>query len=369
MHLERLSGQNAHLFDRAFSLYESAFPREERRDLQEQQRAIRDEDYHVDFIMDGETFLGVMLYWETADFIYLEHFTTLPEVRNRGVGSAALQLLKEKGKIVLLEIEPPVDELTRRRYAFYCRNGFQMTPHHHIQAKYHLGDEDLELKILSFPDVLTKEQYRLFQQYMTQRVGILPRFSRAVTVRPLRDGDDFLQAAKMIYLSDKYIYPFWFDSMEEGQRVLSRMMELPTLYNKQNITVAVTPGGDIVGAVVSKQSPVNEEKEHLVEAFRLAGVVCDDRTDRIFTDYYAKMDGQDGLYISNIAVDPAYRKQGIAAALLRAVTEGRDYCYLECVQANIGAWRLYQRMGFSITAEYPGVFDVPCYKMVYYGKG
>ena len=44
MRLERYTGQNADLFDRAFALYESAFPTEERRDLPEQYRAMQDSD-------------------------------------------------------------------------------------------------------------------------------------------------------------------------------------------------------------------------------------------------------------------------------------------------------------------------------------
>ena len=368
MRLERYTGQNADLFDRAFALYESAFPTEERRDLPEQYRAMQDSDYHMDFIMEGDEFLGVMLYWETDDFIFLEHFTTLPQVRNHGIGAAALGLLKQKGKTILLEIEPPVDEMSCRRYSFYQRNGFQMTPHHHIQAKYHLGDKDVELKVLSCPGILTKQEYLRFYQYMTQRIGILPRFSDAVTVRSLQEGDDLQQVAKLIYLSDKFIYPYWFDSLDDACKVISRMIDLPTLYNRDNITVAVL-NGYIVGAIVSQQSPVDEHIEPIMEAFRLAGVQSDHRTERIFNDYYKKMDGQSGLYLANLAVDPAARKQGVGAAMLRYVLEGQEHCYLECIQANIGAWRLYQRMGFEIIAEYPGVFDVPCYQMVYYRKG
>ena len=119
MKLERLCNENKHLFDRAFALYESAFPRDERRDMPEQERAMKNENYHFDLIMNDQELLGVMLYWETNDFIFLEHFTTMPEVRGRGYGAAALEILKSKGKLVLLEIEPPVDEMTCRRYEFY----------------------------------------------------------------------------------------------------------------------------------------------------------------------------------------------------------------------------------------------------------
>lgn len=370
MHLERLSDKNCYLFDGAIRLYESAFPIEERRDMDELNRMLKKEDYHVDFIMDGDKFQGVMLYWETEKFIYLEHFTTLPEVRNHGVGARALDLLKAKGKTILLEIEPPIDQITTRRYAFYSRNGFIMNEHHHIQAKYHVGDDDLELKIMSYPKAVPHEEYLQFQQYMTQEIGILPQFNDQIVIRQLSAEDDLLQVAKLIYLSDEYIYPYWFDDIEDGKKVIAEMIKLPTIYKKENVTVAVMPNGDIAGALVSCKCPFVEDEEHIKEAFARADVPVDDRLHVIYKSYYEKMQEADqGLYVSNVAVDPKYRKRGIATSLLAQVIKDHEFCHLECVQKNIGAWRVYQRLGFEIVEEYPGVFDVPCYKMEYRLKG
>ncbi len=364
MKLERLCEENRHLYDDAIALYESAFPAEERRDSAEQSRVMEKEAYHFDLIMQDGEFLGVMLYWETDSFVFLEHFTTRPAVRGKGIGAAALALLCGKGKTVILEIEDPVDEMTCRRLDFYERNGFTMTSHHHIQAKYRVGDEDLMLRILSYPKAITTEEYLAFQDYMTKEIGILPAMDSETTLRKMSAEDDPLQVAKLIYLSDAYIYPGWFDSMEEGVRVIAEMINLPTLYHRDHITVAVTPDGFVAGAIVSCDAPVTTQEEHLYLAHERAGVPSDGRTHEIYLAYYAKMTDTEGHYFANIAVDPAYRKRGIAASLMSYVLEGKGYSYLECVKANIGAWRLYQRLGFTIVEEYPGVFDVPCYKMV-----
>lgn len=366
MTLQRLNETNKHHFDNAFALYESSFPREERRDMPEQERAMKNENYHFDLILEGDELYGVMLYWETEDFVFLEHFTTMPQIRGRGYGARALDLLKAKNKTVLLEIEPPVDEMSIRRYEFYKRNGFKMNPYYHIQAKYHLGDEDLELKVLSYPEVLTKEQYRSFYEYMTREIGILPNCAKDITIRPLQNGDDLLQVAKLVYLTDPYIYPVWFDTIEQGQKVISEMIKLPTIYAKENITVAVTSDGFIAGILVSCMTPFKENIEHVYTAFKNAGEKYDERTPKIFNDYYAKMgNASDGYYLSNIAVEQSYRKRGIAASLIEYVLKDKEYATLECVIANTGSWRLYQRLGFKIAYEYPGVFDVPCYKMIY----
>ena len=172
MHLERLSSHNCHHFDTAFSLYTISFPKEERRDFDEQQRILAQVEYHFDLLLHRDTLLGLVLYWEIGEWIFLEHLAVAPHLRNQGIGSAALTLLKEKGKRKLLEIEPPQDSLTRRRYGFYQRNGFQMNPYHHIQAKYRHDDPDVELKILSYPRVLTEGEYQEFYDYLLRYITI-----------------------------------------------------------------------------------------------------------------------------------------------------------------------------------------------------
>ena len=366
MRLERLSSNNSHFFNRAFALYQSAFPIEERRDDLEQQRVLKKYAYHFDLILNDSVFIGIMLYWETDDFVYLEHFATCPDLRGRGYDKIALDLLKLKNKTIILEIEPPVDEMTQRRYAFYKRNGFVMNPYYHIQAKYHLGDKDFELKILSYPNILTKEEYRSFYEYMTREIGITPNKAVDITIRKLKNGDDLNQVAKLIYLTDPYIYPNWFNSIEDGIKVIREMINLPTLYNSENITVAVMSDGMISGLVVSKQTPFIEEQQYISQAFNLAKIKEDKRTKEVFDAYYSKMGNvQDGYYIANVVVDPKYRNRGIAATLVSTVMNGKDFCSLECVIRNSAAWRLYQRLGFKIAYEYPGVYEVPCYKMFY----
>jgi GNAT superfamily N-acetyltransferase len=113
-----------------------------------------------------------VFYWETEHFLFLEHLATRPDKRGQGFGAAALELLKAKGKPIVLEIEPPVDALTRRRLGFYERNGLVLNPYRHIQAKYHPGDDDLELKILSHPRVLTQDEYDAFYAYMIKEVSL-----------------------------------------------------------------------------------------------------------------------------------------------------------------------------------------------------
>lgn len=83
MKLERLSEQNQKYYAAAKALYEEAFPVLERRDDLEQARIMKNPAYHFDFITDEDGFVGIMLYWETDSFVYLEHFAILPELRSK----------------------------------------------------------------------------------------------------------------------------------------------------------------------------------------------------------------------------------------------------------------------------------------------
>lgn len=174
MRLERLDSSNAAYFNDAMFLYEASFPKEERRDIEEQNRVLKNESYFFDLILDGDTFCGIALYWEFRELIFLEHFAIMPKMRCMGLGSKVLDLLKEKNKTVMLEIEPPVDELTERRYGFYKRCGFVMNPYHHIQAKFRADDEDLVLKILSYPESLSEKVYTDFYEYMKREIACSP---------------------------------------------------------------------------------------------------------------------------------------------------------------------------------------------------
>ena len=118
MRFERLADTHDERYNAARALYAVSFPYHEQRGDGAQAAALASSDYRFELIYDGDEFAGLMLCWETEDFIYVEHFCTAPEIRGRGIGAAALALLVQNGKKIILEIDPPVDEISRRRKKF-----------------------------------------------------------------------------------------------------------------------------------------------------------------------------------------------------------------------------------------------------------
>ena len=81
MKFKRLTSAAGADFEPAFDLYGVSFPIHEQRLIESQRSIMTHPEYLFDLIYDdsGE-WCGDMLYWETADFIYVEHFCILPAV-------------------------------------------------------------------------------------------------------------------------------------------------------------------------------------------------------------------------------------------------------------------------------------------------
>lgn len=91
MHFERLPDADDLRLPAALALYGASFPPHEQRQTASQRTILQNAEYHFDLVYDGETWVGLMLNWETADFIYVEHFCISPEKRNHQYGARALK--------------------------------------------------------------------------------------------------------------------------------------------------------------------------------------------------------------------------------------------------------------------------------------
>lgn len=134
-------------------LYVRAFPSEERQDLPNlRDRIAGDGRFYIHALLRDANFIGLLSWWDFDSFLYGEHFATLPEVRGQGLGAAALQYLTQDTahRPVLLEVEPPVDELTTRRINFYRRMGFSLLDTPYIQPPYRPEDRPTPLQLMSY---------------------------------------------------------------------------------------------------------------------------------------------------------------------------------------------------------------------------
>ena len=75
-----------------------------------------------------------------------------------------------QGIPVILEIDPPVDEISIRRQHFYERCGFAKNPFPHVHPPYRKGFRGHPLVVMSAPGALTQETYDRFAGYLQNTV-------------------------------------------------------------------------------------------------------------------------------------------------------------------------------------------------------
>ena len=168
MNIERITSTTHPLYQKAMELYRISFPAHEQREACSQEQILTQDAYHFDIICDGGAFIGEILYWEVAGFFYIEHFCVLPAMRNKHYGQKILNAYQATP--LILEIDPPADEISIRRKGFYERCGFVENPYRHIHPPYHAENHGHELVVMSSPRMLEADEYACFNCYLQDTV-------------------------------------------------------------------------------------------------------------------------------------------------------------------------------------------------------
>lgn len=130
-------------------LYAGSFPFEERRAEDQLKEMIGHEKMSFIALHAGKQPAGFMIWWNFISFGYIEHFAVFPELRGNQIGSAALQQIRNRSAKTLLEAERPYDEISKRRIAFYLRNGFYVADPHYLQPPYRKEGKPIDMYLLS----------------------------------------------------------------------------------------------------------------------------------------------------------------------------------------------------------------------------
>ena len=155
----------------AWALYEASFPACERWDASSYDRAFADPAFEADAILLDGAFVGLLFHWTSDGFHYVEHLAVSPHLRGQHLGSRALEAFC-RDRRVILEIDPPVDDISRRRKGFYERNGFIANDYDYTHLPYHRGCKGHRLVIMSSPHRIDEAEYRNFLDYMRRRVMV-----------------------------------------------------------------------------------------------------------------------------------------------------------------------------------------------------
>lgn len=166
MNFQRMTSLEDLKWKRAWAIYQSNFPEGERRFLIDQKRMLLDERYFCTAVLEQEVVVGILFYWKIEQFFFVEHLAIDETCKGKGIGTLILEKLKEFSGRVILEIDPPDDDVSIRRKEFYERAGFILNPYQHLNLPIRIGQEGLPLCVMTIDEPLSEGEYRVFNKIL-----------------------------------------------------------------------------------------------------------------------------------------------------------------------------------------------------------
>lgn len=148
-------------FDEMFHLMQISFPENEYRTYSDQKSLLKNPKYHI-ITKENEqkNIVAFLAFWSLGDFNFIEHLAVSPTCRGKGTGTKLVsEFMSETSKPILLEIEPPVDDISIKRMKFYEKLGFVLNEYQYFQIPLRKNHSPSELKIMSYPYKLNEEEF------------------------------------------------------------------------------------------------------------------------------------------------------------------------------------------------------------------
>lgn len=154
-----------------WTLYRDSFPQYERRSRQAHHAALNDTVFRSEIaVNDKGELLGLLFYWIDGNMLFIEHIAVNPAMRGQNIGSEIIEGLvsAHAEKSIILEIDPPQDEISIRRQAFYERLGFVVNDYEYIHPSYAKGDKahPHPLVIMSYGRKISEKEFDDFKEFL-----------------------------------------------------------------------------------------------------------------------------------------------------------------------------------------------------------
>ncbi|MBQ9854341.1 MAG: GNAT family N-acetyltransferase [Bacilli bacterium] len=177
-----------------------------------------------------------------------------------------------------------------------------------------------------------------------------------IKIRKAREDDNLIEIAELIYKTDPYIYPYWFETLEKCKEELPRLLlEENFFFNINNLYVAEDEENNkIVGILCILDKDVDfeydyEKLKNYNERYRFT-------IDNYVMGLIKEVKESEFAYISNVCIHNDYRGKKIGNKLISHVIEiyAKKYfdgIFLDVLANNPGAIKLYQNLGFEQFTE------------------
>ncbi|MBB6733857.1 GNAT family N-acetyltransferase [Cohnella zeiphila] len=163
-------------FDEIYAIMKASFPDSETRTYEGQRELLGNPHYRIlaEKNGDGKT-IAFLAAWEFPSMRFVEHLAVDPAVRSGGIGRALMaDYMGQSPLPIVLEVEPPVTELARRRVGFYERLGFHLNPYGYVQPPLREGRREMPLRLMSYPHPLAEEEFERCKRKLYTEVYRVP---------------------------------------------------------------------------------------------------------------------------------------------------------------------------------------------------
>lgn len=158
-------------FDAIYQLMEKSFPSYEIRTYEEMKKQLTDDRFRFITKYKNDVLIALLGLWDLENCQFVEYLAISEDEQGSGLGSLMMtELLKGNSKVILLEVEPPVDTQSRKRVAFYERLGFHLNTTYYSIPPLREGETDLELKLMSYPNLLTDYEFEDYKNKLYQEL-------------------------------------------------------------------------------------------------------------------------------------------------------------------------------------------------------
>ena len=149
------------LLDKVENTYNDSFPEAERRAFSLVRELVKDEPrFTVYTLFKDQVYAGFITAWSFGTFIYVEHFAIDASARNGGIGGESMkQFMALCDAPVVLEVEMPTEEMSKRRIGFYERLGYVLDDHVYFQPPYRQGEPLLEMRLMTYGAIDLKQSF------------------------------------------------------------------------------------------------------------------------------------------------------------------------------------------------------------------
>ncbi len=160
--LEFISHNNHPLLPSIQSIYEEAFPPEEKVDFSSllSHKFADDCAFKLYAILDKNETCGMLSIVEYTSFVFIYYLAITPAKKGLGIGNKVLELIKKESTTpLILEVEHATQDISKRRIEFYVRNGFHVNQYPYFQPALHQHTDAVPMHIMSYPHALSEEDF------------------------------------------------------------------------------------------------------------------------------------------------------------------------------------------------------------------